>query len=126
MQPSENLYDQKPEEPPIQASTSTNSIPAAGSSFTSRFEYVDNIQAVPTSSGGTHVINHVAPPKSSSFFAEFGMDGGFPKKTATNSSKIQVSYAIYDFVLHDCRTRLMGLYTYTEKQLRISIPIFYA
>ncbi|XP_057476264.1 probable ADP-ribosylation factor GTPase-activating protein AGD8 [Actinidia eriantha] len=88
--PSENLYDQKPEEPPIQASTSTNSIPAAGSSFTSRFEYVDNIQAVPMSSGGTHVINHVAPPKSSSFFAEFGMDSGFPKKTATNSSKIQV------------------------------------
>ncbi|GFZ15447.1 ARF-GAP domain 9 [Actinidia rufa] len=88
--PSENLYDQKPEEPPIQTSTSTNSIPAAGSSFTSRFEYVDNIQDVPMSSGGTHVINHVAPPKSSSFFAEFGMDSGFPKKTATDSSKIQV------------------------------------
>ncbi|XP_057511160.1 probable ADP-ribosylation factor GTPase-activating protein AGD8 [Actinidia eriantha] len=88
--PSENLYDQKPEEPPIKASTSTNSTPATGSSFTSRFEYVDNIQAAPMSSGGTHVINHVVPPKSSSFFTEFGMDSGFPKKTATNSSKIQV------------------------------------
>ncbi|GFZ00813.1 ARF-GAP domain 9 [Actinidia rufa] len=88
--PSENLYDQKPEEPPIKASTSTCSTPATGSSFTSRFEYVDNIQAAPMSSGGTHVINHVVPPKSSSFFTEFGMDSGFPKKTATNSSKIQV------------------------------------
>ena len=126
MQPSENLYDQKPEEPPIQASTSTNSTSAAGSSFASRFKYVDNIQAAPMSSAGRHVINHVVPPKSSNFFTEFGMDSGFPEKTATNSSKIQVSYAIYDFVLHDCRTRLMGLYTYTEKQLRISIPIFYA
>ncbi|KAL6955193.1 GTPase-activating protein 8 [Sarracenia purpurea var. burkii] len=78
--PSESLYDQKPEEPLVQVSTSSNSTPTTGSSFTSRFEYVDNVQAAPS---------HVAPPKSSSFFAEFGMDSGFPKKTSSNS-KIQV------------------------------------
>ena len=124
MQPSENLYDQKPEEPPIQASTSTNSTSAAGSSFTSRFEYVDNIQAAPMSSAGRHVINHVVPPKSSNFFTEFGMDSGLPKKTATNSSKIQVSFAIYDFVLHDCRTRSMRLYTHTGNQFKGFYPHF--
>ncbi|PSR91632.1 ADP-ribosylation factor GTPase-activating protein [Actinidia chinensis var. chinensis] len=90
--PSESLYDQKPEEPPAQVSTSTNSTvstPSVSSLFTSRFEYVDNAQAAPMSSGGTHVISHVAPPKSSSFFADFGMDSG-SKKTGSNSSKIQI------------------------------------
>ncbi|KAG5540124.1 hypothetical protein RHGRI_020379 [Rhododendron griersonianum] len=88
--PSESLYDQKPEEKPVQVSTSTNIAPTASSAFTSRFEYVDNVEAAPMSSGGTHVINHVAPPKASSFFAEFGMDSGFPKKTGFNSSKVQI------------------------------------
>ncbi|KAA8522052.1 hypothetical protein F0562_012634 [Nyssa sinensis] len=88
--PSENLYDQKPEEPPVQVSTSTNSTPAVGSSFTSRFEYIDSVQAAEMSSGGTHVLSHVSPPKSSSFFAEFGMDSGLPKKTS-NSSKLQTN-----------------------------------
>ncbi|GMP95506.1 hypothetical protein CsSME_00044527 [Camellia sinensis var. sinensis] len=95
---SESLYDQKPEEPPVQVSTSTNSTPTAGSSLTSRFEYVDNFQSDSVSSGGTHVISHVAPPKASSFFADFGMDSGFSKKTGSNSSKVQVSHIIYDFV----------------------------
>ncbi|KAI7980909.1 putative ADP-ribosylation factor GTPase-activating protein AGD8 [Camellia lanceoleosa] len=36
--PSENLYDQKPEEPSVQVSTSTNSTPTDSSSFTSRFD----------------------------------------------------------------------------------------
>ncbi|KAL6979867.1 GTPase-activating protein 8 [Sarracenia purpurea var. burkii] len=89
--PSENLYDQKPEEPSVQVSTSTNSTPTAGSSFTSRFEYVDNVQAAPLSSGGTHVISHVTPPKSSSFFAEFGMDSGFPKRAGSIPSKVQIA-----------------------------------
>jgi ADP-ribosylation factor GTPase-activating protein 2/3 len=35
------------------------------------------------------MINHVAPPKSTSFFADFGMDSGFPKKAGSNSSKIE-------------------------------------
>uniref|UniRef100_A0A5B7B363 Putative ADP-ribosylation factor GTPase-activating protein AGD8 n=1 Tax=Davidia involucrata TaxID=16924 RepID=A0A5B7B363_DAVIN len=87
--PSENLYDQKPEEPPKQVSVSTNSTPTVGSSFTSRFEYIDNVQAAEMSSGGTHVLSHVSPPKSSSFFAEFGMDSGLPKKTSS-SSKVQI------------------------------------
>ncbi|XAR70631.1 hypothetical protein NMG60_11027545 [Bertholletia excelsa] len=88
--PTESLYDQKPEEPPVQVPTSTNSKPTTNSSFTSRFEYVDSVQVSPMSSGGTHAISHVAPPKSSSFFAEYGMDSSFPKKTSSNSSKIQV------------------------------------
>lgn len=97
MQPSESLYDQKPEEKPVQVSTPTNIAPTASSAFTSRFEYVDNVEAAPMSSGGTHVINHVAPPKASSFFAEFGMDSGFPKKTGFNSSKVQVCYMFANF-----------------------------
>ncbi|KAI7988310.1 putative ADP-ribosylation factor GTPase-activating protein AGD8 [Camellia lanceoleosa] len=88
--PSENLYDQKPEEPSVQVSTSTNSTPRDSSSFTSRFEYADNFQDAPMSSGGTHVLSHVAPPKSSSFFSDFGMDSGFTKKSGSNSSKIQI------------------------------------
>ncbi|KAL7166874.1 hypothetical protein ACSBR2_037524 [Camellia fascicularis] len=88
--PSENLYDQKPEEPSVQVSTSTNSTPTDSSSFTSRFEYIDNFQDAPMSSGGTHVLSHVAPPKSSSFFSDFGMDSGFMKKSGSNSSKIQI------------------------------------
>ncbi|CAK9173398.1 unnamed protein product [Ilex paraguariensis] len=87
--PSESLYDQKPEEPPVQVSTSGNSTPTFGSSFTSRFKYIDNVQAAEMSSGGTHVIGHVSPPKSSSFFADYGMDSGFSKKTSSNSSKMQ-------------------------------------
>ncbi|KAA8525878.1 hypothetical protein F0562_007733 [Nyssa sinensis] len=88
--PSESLYDQKPEEPPVQVSASTNSTPTGGSSFTSRFEYIDGVQAAEMSSGGTHVLSHVSPPKSSSFFADFGMDSGLPKKTNSNSSKVQI------------------------------------
>lgn len=88
--PSENLYDQKPEELPVQVSTSTNSTPTSGSSFASRFEYVDSVQVASTHTADSHVISHVAPPKSSSFFADFGMDSGFPKKTSSSSSKIQV------------------------------------
>ncbi|KAG8638016.1 probable ADP-ribosylation factor GTPase-activating protein AGD8 [Manihot esculenta] len=86
--PSENLYDQKPEEPALLVPPSTNTTnPKAGTSFTSRFEYVDNVQSTELISGGPQVINHVSPPKSSSFFAEFGMDSGFQRKSSSNSSK---------------------------------------
>merc|ERR1712071_213534 len=89
--PSENVYDQKPEEPVIQVSSSTNSVaPTAAASFASRFEYVENVQSAENSSGGSHVLSHVSPPKSSSFFADFGMDSGFSKKAGSNSSKVQV------------------------------------
>jgi ADP-ribosylation factor GTPase-activating protein 2/3 len=37
---------------------------------------------------------HVAPPKSSNFFAEFGMDSGHHKKSSS-SSKVQVTVALF-------------------------------
>lgn len=89
--PSENLYDQKPEEQPITVASTTNSTMSAGPSIASRFEYVENIQSADSSTGGTHVLNHVSPPKSSSFFADFGMDGNYQKKAGSNSSKVQIS-----------------------------------
>lgn len=87
--PSESLYDQQPEEPVVPVS-STNSNPSVGASLTSRFEYVENVQSGEQSSGGMQVLSHVAPPKSSSFFAEFGMDSGFQKKANSNSTKVQI------------------------------------
>ncbi|TYJ07815.1 hypothetical protein E1A91_A11G032500v1 [Gossypium mustelinum] len=90
--PSENLYEQKPEEPVVPVASSTNDIAPTGSSFPSRsrFEYVENVQSTVLNHGGPQVLNHVAPPKSSSFFAEFGMDSGFQKKSSSNSSKVQI------------------------------------
>ncbi|XP_075477289.1 putative ADP-ribosylation factor GTPase-activating protein AGD8 [Primulina tabacum] len=91
--PSESLYEQKPEEPPTHVSSATSSnssTPAVGSSFTSRFEYNDNAQPTDGTFGSARLINHVAPPKSSNFFTEFGMDSGFPKKGTSNTTKVQV------------------------------------
>ncbi|XP_010449545.1 PREDICTED: probable ADP-ribosylation factor GTPase-activating protein AGD8 [Camelina sativa] len=94
--PKDNLYEQKPEEvaPVISAVSITNngeSKSSAGSSFASRFEYNDDFQTGGQSGGGgTQVLNHVAPPKSSGFFSDFGMDSSFPKKSSSNSSKSQV------------------------------------
>ncbi|KAL2525271.1 putative ADP-ribosylation factor GTPase-activating protein AGD9 [Abeliophyllum distichum] len=90
--PSESLYDQKPEEPPAQVSSSSslNNSDPVGSLFTSRFEYADNVEPAEMSSGGARVISHITPPLSSNFFAEYGMDYGFPKKSSSNSSKMQV------------------------------------
>ncbi|CAH9087645.1 unnamed protein product [Cuscuta europaea] len=91
MKTSESLYDQKPEEPQVQASSvSASNTPLAGSSYTSRFEYTDNLQPAEMNSGGPRVLNHIAPPKASNFFAEYGMDSGFSKKTTSKSSKVQV------------------------------------
>ncbi|XP_015085589.1 probable ADP-ribosylation factor GTPase-activating protein AGD8 [Solanum pennellii] len=86
---SESLYDQKPEEPPVQVSSSNHasSAPTGGSSFTSRFEYTDNVQPSEMSSG--RVLNHVSPPMSSNFFADYGMESGFTKKSS-KSSKVQI------------------------------------
>ncbi|KAK4368719.1 hypothetical protein RND71_012511 [Anisodus tanguticus] len=90
--PSESLYEQKPEEPPVQVSSSNvaSNAPTVGSSFVSRFEYTDNVQPAEMCSRGSKVLNHVAPPKSSSFFSDYGMDSGFTKKTSSNSSKVQI------------------------------------
>ncbi|CAN6909885.1 hypothetical protein Bca4012_078108 [Brassica carinata] len=90
--PKENLYEQKPEEPvpviPAVSSTKNTSSSSAGSSFASRFEYFDEEQSGGQS--GTRVLSHVAPPKSSNFFNEYGMDTAFSKKSTSSSSKVQV------------------------------------
>ncbi|KAL4334915.1 hypothetical protein GQ457_07G011570 [Hibiscus cannabinus] len=88
--PTENLYDQKPEERVVPVASPANDTAPVGSAFPSRFEYVENNQSTELNSGGPQILGHVAPPKSSSFFAEFGMDGGFQKKSSSNSSKVQV------------------------------------
>ncbi|XP_061981707.1 probable ADP-ribosylation factor GTPase-activating protein AGD8 [Populus nigra] len=91
VKPSVNLYDQKPEEPALPVpSTTNNTTTKSGTSFASRFEYVDNVPPAELISGDPQVISHVSAPKSSSFFAEFGMDSGFPKKGSSNSSKVQI------------------------------------
>lgn len=75
----------------IPAASSTNnntSSSSAGSSFASRFEYFDEEQP---GGGGTQVLTHVAPPKSSNFFNEYGMDSAFTKKSSSGSSKAQVN-----------------------------------
>ncbi|KAK4400454.1 putative ADP-ribosylation factor GTPase-activating protein AGD8 [Sesamum angolense] len=91
--PNESLYDQKPEETPVQVSStniSNSSTPlAAGSVSISRFEYADNAQPTDVNSGGVYAISHVSPPKASNFFADYGMDSGFPKKNSSSFSKVQ-------------------------------------
>ncbi|KAG2238934.1 hypothetical protein Bca4012_023719 [Brassica carinata] len=95
--PTGNLYEQKPEEvapiiPPAASSTNNGGsrTSAGSSSYASRFEYNDDLQSGGQSVGGTQVLSHVAPPKSSSFFTDFGMDSSYPKKPSSNSSKAQV------------------------------------
>lgn len=88
--PSENLYDQKPEEPAPTVAPLASSSTTQASTFPSRFEYVENLQGTETVSGGVHVTGHVAPPKSSSFFSDFGMDSGFQKKPNSTPYKVQV------------------------------------
>lgn len=89
--PSESFYEQKPEEPPAPVPSTTNNNVSARPSMTSRFEYVDNVQSSELDSRGSNTFNHVSVPKSSNFFADFGMDSGFPKKFGSNTSKVQVS-----------------------------------
>ncbi|MCL7040551.1 hypothetical protein MKW94_027648 [Papaver nudicaule] len=89
--PSESLYDQKPEEPaPVVTASASTSTTTSGSSFPSRFEYVENVQSSGISSGGRQTSGHVSPPKSSSFFDDFVMDSAFQKKAMSSSSKVQV------------------------------------
>ncbi|GAB2212159.1 hypothetical protein Droror1_Dr00025508 [Drosera rotundifolia] len=92
--PNEHLYDQKPEEPSTPVSIPSNDSATVGASFLSRFEYVENSLSTEKISGGSQVAAHVAPPSSSSFFADFGMDGGFQKKGSSSFSKVQGSSSI--------------------------------
>ncbi|KAJ0982416.1 hypothetical protein J5N97_010671 [Dioscorea zingiberensis] len=87
--PNESLYEQKPEEPAPTVTSLANSSTSHVSSSSSRFEYVEGMPAE-TNSGGPQVIGHVSPPKSSNFFAEFGMESGSQKKHSSGSSKVQV------------------------------------
>ncbi|CAI0418592.1 unnamed protein product [Linum tenue] len=91
---SESLYDQKPEEVPVPVRSSSNNNlkgnPKSGASLASRFEYVDNVQPVDVVPGGQRVISHVSAPKSSNFFADFGMDSGYQKKGNSSSSRVQI------------------------------------
>lgn len=89
--PSENLYDQKPEEPSIPVSTTASGASTPGASLASRFEYTENVASNESSSAGPRVIGHVAPPSASSFFSDFGMDSSFPKKVNSNSTKVEES-----------------------------------
>ncbi|RVX14509.1 putative ADP-ribosylation factor GTPase-activating protein AGD9 [Vitis vinifera] len=111
--PSENLYEQKPEEPSVPVSTSTNNTPSVGSSFASRFEYIENVQSSEMNSEGTHVLSHVSPPKSSSFFAEYGMDSGFQKKASSNSSKVQL-LIVFLSLIYDPGSNSWFQHTYGE------------
>ncbi|KAE8726174.1 putative ADP-ribosylation factor GTPase-activating protein AGD8 [Hibiscus syriacus] len=88
---SENIYDQKPQEPVVPVSSSTKK-PAApiATSFSSRFEYVENGQSTELNSGGPQVLSHVAPPKSSSFFSDFEMNSRVEKKSSSKSPKVQI------------------------------------
>jgi len=95
LQSSGTLYDQKPEESVIIQATSPVSAKSARSSFSSRFDYADNVQNREDYMS-PQVVSHVAPPKSSGFFEEeLEMNGGrFQKKPITSSSKLQVSFTL--------------------------------
>jgi ADP-ribosylation factor GTPase-activating protein 2/3 len=67
---------------------------ARSKSHTSRFEYVENIPSAGSSSEESQAFGHVAPPKSSNFFGEFGMDSGYQKKPSSSSSKVQVMFQL--------------------------------
>ncbi|XP_004300238.1 PREDICTED: probable ADP-ribosylation factor GTPase-activating protein AGD8 [Fragaria vesca subsp. vesca] len=88
--PNESLYDQKPEEPVIPVASSTKSNAPAVTPLASRFEYVEVLQTTDMNSNGHQVTGHVTAPKSSNFFADFGMDSSYPKRTSSNSSKVQI------------------------------------
>lgn len=107
MQSSENLYEQKPEEAPAPVPSTTNNNVSARSSLSSRFEYVDNVPSPELDSGSSNAFNHVSAPKSSSFFADFGMDSGFPKKFGSSTSKLQVSPTCTILVIYVCLQNLI-------------------
>ena len=51
---------------------------------------MENEPSADSRTGGSHMTGHVAPPKSSDFFQEYGMGNGFQKKSSTATSKTQV------------------------------------
>ncbi|KAJ6849938.1 putative ADP-ribosylation factor GTPase-activating protein AGD8 [Iris pallida] len=87
----ESLYDQKPEEPAPAVTSLVTSNTTQASSFPSRLEYMEDLPGAEAGSGGVQATEHLAPPKLSSFFADFGMDSGFQKKPSATSSNVQES-----------------------------------
>ncbi|CAN0842297.1 Probable ADP-ribosylation factor GTPase-activating protein AGD9, partial [Linum grandiflorum] len=69
----ENMYDQKPEEAPLPAPSSSKSTQKAPAS---RFEYAETV------SGGSKVDSHLSD-------ADLGMESSLPEKRNSNSSKVQ-------------------------------------
>ncbi|EMS68520.1 putative ADP-ribosylation factor GTPase-activating protein AGD8 [Triticum urartu] len=88
----ESLYDQKPEEPKpaLPTMTTTTSAAKSGPSSHSRFQYMENEPSTESKTGGGNKTGHVAAPKTSDFFHEYGMDNGFQRKTSTAASKTQI------------------------------------
>ncbi|KAL4200106.1 hypothetical protein AMTRI_Chr03g54740 [Amborella trichopoda] len=76
------------------SSTNASATRSFGSLFPSRFEYVESMQSAEAKSGGTQLLNHVSPLKSSSFFTDFGMDSGIKKKPSSTCIKVQSSTSI--------------------------------
>ncbi|EFH38670.1 hypothetical protein ARALYDRAFT_920754 [Arabidopsis lyrata subsp. lyrata] len=78
--PKENHYEQTPEESSLLIPAASSAInrgikSSAAFSSASQFENNDALQSGGQSGGGTQVLSHVAPPKSSSsFLADSGMD----------------------------------------------------
>lgn len=62
----------------------------SGPSSHSRFQYDENEPSTESKTGGGNMTGHVAVPKSSDFFHEYGMDNGFQRKTSTAAPKAQV------------------------------------
>lgn len=90
--PSDNLYNQKPVEPPPEAAAPPASTPAAQPFQSSRFIYTEDslpasngIKAAPTSNG--HIS---APSGAADFFSEFGGLSSFKKQPANGRPKAQV------------------------------------
>ncbi|KAK8945686.1 putative ADP-ribosylation factor GTPase-activating protein AGD9 [Platanthera guangdongensis] len=87
----ESLYDQKPQEPAAPTVSLTSHVTIKNESSSSRFEYVESTTSDDRISNGSRVIGHVVPPKSSNFFAEFGIDGVYQKIQNSTSLNIQES-----------------------------------
>ncbi|XP_020520131.1 probable ADP-ribosylation factor GTPase-activating protein AGD8 [Amborella trichopoda] len=91
--PSESLYDQKPEEPTLVVSSSTNAsaAPSFSSLFPSLFEYVESMQSAvqrPILVVRKYLTMSLHL-KSSNFFADFGMDSGIKNKPSSTYSTVQ-------------------------------------
>ncbi|KAL4200113.1 hypothetical protein AMTRI_Chr03g54730 [Amborella trichopoda] len=75
------------------SSTNASATPSIGSSFPSRFEYVESMQSAEPNSGGTQLLNHVSPLKSSSFYVVLEWIVESRKCQETNEAQLKFSNA---------------------------------